>query len=94
MGMKRIRVDFVAARCVTVAVNDEDDAIKTAEDWLSRKDPDVGWEYDQRSKLEEVKDEADNENVVNKCPHCGEEYADPDMEHVCPFCGKEEFDED
>lgn len=93
MPMKRVRVDFVAVRSVIVAVNDKDDAIQTAEEWLSRKDPNPGWEYDQRSNLEVVDGEADNESVVTKCPHCGEEYADPDIERVCPFCGKEEFSE-
>ena len=39
MPMKRVRVDFVATRSVVVAVNDKDDAIETAEEWLSRKDP-------------------------------------------------------
>lgn len=92
--MKRIRVDFVAYRSVVIAVNDESEAIEYAEDYLRRKEPDMGWEYDQRSELEEVSDEAVNEYDIHVCPYCQKEYADPGIDRVCPHCLRCEDDEE
>lgn len=92
--MKKIRVDFIAYRSVVVAVNDEESAVEEAEAILQRKEPDVGWEYDQNCDLKEVDDEPENQIDIVRCTSCGEEYVDHFNDGLCPFCGHDAYEDE
>lgn len=93
--MKKVIIDFVAYRSVTVALNDDDDeevAIEKAEEYLSEQREPVEWicqDVDLPNKDDDYGPVIINPDEVMTCKKCGTEFVDINHEYKCPNCGED-----